>query len=371
MSTEIYSFHDLTEFVQNIRQRDKKTTLIFAYNGTGKTRLSMEFRNAGKVVNEEGNVSARDTLYFNAFTEDLFWWNNDLDNDTERCLNMNTDSQFFAGLESLEMDNRIRPFLREYYDFDFTIRHDEGRIYFRKEVKDGAGNISTIDNIKISRGEERIFIWCFFLAIAQLAIDNQSPYDWVKYLYIDDPISSLDDNNSIAVAHHLARLLKTEGSEVKTVVSTHHSLFFNVLCNEFGGARKLLLRKNGDNYDFKWTNDTPFIYHISIIQDLQKAIDSGSLYTYHFNILRNILEKAANFHGFKNWRECLIINDDDEEGTLYTRMINILNHGGYSLFEPVEMAAENKEHFAQIFENFRSNYKFNEELFNEPESTAL
>ena len=63
-------------------------------------------------------------------------------------------------------------------------------------------------NIKISRGEENIFIWCFFLAVVQLAMDGQEAYDWVKYVYIDDPISSLDENNAIAVAYHLAQLLE-------------------------------------------------------------------------------------------------------------------------------------------------------------------
>ncbi len=63
--------------------------------------------------------------------------------------------------------------------------------------------------IKVSRGEENIFIWCFFLAIVQLALDEmEPPYNWVKYVYIDDPISSLDEHNAIAVANHLAKLLK-------------------------------------------------------------------------------------------------------------------------------------------------------------------
>jgi wobble nucleotide-excising tRNase len=47
--------------------------------------------------------------------------------------------------------------------------------------------------------EENIFVWSFFLAIAQLAIDNDENYAWVKTIYIDDPISSLDDNNVIIV----------------------------------------------------------------------------------------------------------------------------------------------------------------------------
>jgi len=210
-----------------------------------------------------------------------------------------------------------------------------------------------------------------FFAIAQLAIDKQESYAWVQNIYIDDPISSLDDNNAIAVAQHLAAMLKAEGNEVKTVISTHHALFFNVLCNEFNNANKFYLRKKSELYELKDTTDTPFIYHVSLIQELKKAIESGNLYTYHFNILRNILEKAANFHGFTKFSDCLIVKDDDEEGTLHTRMVNILNHGGYSLFEPREMAEENKGHFKQIFDNFLRNYKFNDDLFTEPEIRQL
>jgi len=44
-------------------------------------------------------------------------------------------------------------------------------------------------------------------------------------------------------------------------------------------------------------------------------------------------------------------------------MVNIFNHGSYSLFEPREMGDDNKLHFKQIFDNFLINYKFNEELF--------
>ena len=64
-----------------------------------------------------------------------------------------------------------------------------------------------------------------------MAIDyeeNTGSYNWVKYFYIDDPISSLDDNNEIAVAIDLmiALMKKSEG-KIKTVISTHHSLFYS------------------------------------------------------------------------------------------------------------------------------------------------
>ncbi|KAA3620289.1 MAG: anticodon nuclease [Flavobacterium sp.] len=363
MATEVHTIESLEAFAQNIRERNKRFTLVYAYNGTGKTRLSTEFKEIGKQREEK----ERDTLYFNAFTEDLFWWNNDLDGDSDRYLNINTKSRFFDDLEGSSIDDRIRPILRRYFDFGFRTNIEESKVVFTKEIIENAESV-TLENIKISRGEERIFIWCFFLAIAQIAIDQQEPYDWVDYLYIDDPISSLDDVNAIAVAHHLGRILKSDNNKVKTVISTHHSLFFNVMCNELGsGARKLLLRSDSDGYNYKWTSDTPFIYHISIVQQLDKAIKDDNLYTYHFNVLRNILEKAANFHGFSSWRDCIVVNDDDEEGTLRSRMINVMNHGGYSLFEPTEMVEQNKEVFADIFENFKNNYKFNEKLFEEPE----
>jgi hypothetical protein len=38
------------------------------------------------------------------------FWDNDLEGDRERYLQLNSDSRFFAGLNELEMDNRIRPF---------------------------------------------------------------------------------------------------------------------------------------------------------------------------------------------------------------------------------------------------------------------
>ena len=175
--------------------------LLYAYNGTGKTRLSMAFKDKGK----KKKGIERDTLYFNAFTEDLFTWDNDLENDSQRMLKFNAASWLFAGVEELEMESRIWKFLDHYADFDFTIDYEKSTISFSRKVQvkiKGTSDLKaeTIENIKISRGEENIFIWCFFLAIARLAIDEADAYSWVKYIYIDDPISSLDDNNAIALA---------------------------------------------------------------------------------------------------------------------------------------------------------------------------
>lgn len=369
MNSPLSTFADLEVVATHLRSKleDKKYLLLFAYNGTGKTRLSMDFKEAGKKDEE------RDTLYFNAFTEDLFSWDNDLENDTQRVLKLNADSRFFAGLQELEMDTRIRPLLQRYADFDFKIDTDNWTVRFTREVTNGDSH-ETVEHIKISRGEENIFIWCFFLAVAQLAIDEQEVYAWVKYLYIDDPISSLDDNNTIAVASQLAQLLKKQ-SNIKTIISSHHTLFFNVLWNELNEKKKcqpyfLGQDSNTQSYTLRYTHDTPFFHHVALLKQLHEAAESGSLYTYHFNVLRNILEKTATFHGFKNFSACIKQDNDDPEGIVHARMVNVLSHGNYSLFEPMEMLDENKQYFKKILSDFMNNYRFNPELFPEQQEQA-
>lgn len=356
-------FDSLEEIAKYFRMLldDKKYIMLFAYNGTGKTRLSAEFKKLGQTLIEGTEMKSADTLYYNAFTEDLFFWDNDLENDTDRFLKLNSDSRFFAGLKELEMESRIRPFLHRYADFDFTIDYDNYKICFYKGAENSGIN-QRIDNIKISRGEENIFIWCFFLAIVQLVVDHEEAYNWVKYIYIDDPISSLDDNNVIAVASHLASLVSNH--DIRVIISSHHTLFFNVLCNEIHKPEQLFLQRDVKNeeYILKDTSKTPFFHHVALLKELKRASDSGELYTYHFNILRNILEKTASFHGYGHFSACLR-RGSDENSPVYTRIVNLLSHGNYSIFEPKEMVEENKEYFRTILSNFLEDYKFNQNIF--------
>lgn len=354
------SIKDIAEYFRMLL-KEKKYIVLFAYNGTGKTRLSAEFKSLGQQIIDETGEKTADTLYYNAFTEDLFYWDNDLYNDAERLLKLNSNSRFFLGLKDLEMESRIRPLLHRYADFDFTINYESWEISFFRDVLISR-TIQRIDNIKISRGEENIFIWCFFLAVVQLVVDNVESYNWVKYIYVDDPISSLDDNNVIAVASHLARLMSD--NDVKVIVSSHHALFFNVLCNEISNAEQMFLHRNTTNgtYILKDTRKTPFFHHVALLKELKKAADTGELYTYHFNILRNILEKTASFHGFAHFSSC-IRQGEGEDDPVHKRILDLLSHGNYSLFDPKEMVEENKEHFKRILNNFLEDYNFNQNLF--------
>lgn len=375
------SYIDLNALAQDLRDSEKKNTIIFAHNGIGKTSLSVAFKDIAKQRGEG------DTLYYNAFTEDLFYWDNDLDNDEERVLMFHRESHFFDGLNANEMETRIRSCLARYSDFDFTIHLDVLQIdsqnnerhvsfvSFRRNVyNDESDTTEWKESIKISRGEENIFKWCFFLSIAQMAIDRTEAYQWVKYIFIDDPISSLDDNNAVLVANHLASLIKPETNSIHTIISTHHGLFYNVIYNELSKASKLYLYKElqekandtePDKYVFKIKDisDTPFFHHVALIKELDKAVSpEGNLYTYHFNMLRTVLEKTAAFHGYKRFGECIKKFENDPDEQLYSRFINILSHGNYSIFEPVEMNNENKNTFRRVYSDFKSRYPFNEEL---------
>ncbi|MES2521396.1 MAG: anticodon nuclease [Gemmatimonadota bacterium] len=392
------SFPDLPALAAHLRTvlNDKRFVVLYAYNGTGKTRLSTEFKKIGKRRNPMGEIVEQDTLYFNAYTEDLFSWDNDLENDAHRVLELNDDSTFFEGLRDYSMDVKIGKLLDRYADFAFDILLERRKpavppnsmgqdlppavLFFRERDKDNAPI-----PIKASRGEERIFIWCFFLAIAELAMSKEKPaagegassgrnptsYEWVKYLYIDDPVSSLDEQNVVAVATHLAATLKDDANPLKTVISTHQPLFFNVLYNELSrvkGNRFFFLGRSAASgtYSLVDTGDTPFFHHIACLMELHEAARSGQIFTHHFNMLRVIAEKTASFLGYDKFADCIKRGEDDLDGVLHTRLLNLLSHGKYSLYEPQEMLDENKHHFKRMLADFTERFAFNPERFPRP-----
>ena len=192
--------------------------LVFAYNGTGKTRLSYDFSHYGR---KEGDP--KHTLYYNAYTEDLFTWDNDLENNTDHRLNINQDSSFIQGLAGYNFSEPLRKYLGTFTDIDFEFHYDEENpeipdyVVFSKNIQYKQkvnGVLQTIDdkveNIKISRGEERLFVWCFFRCILDQVVGGNDAYKDIEYIYIDDPMSSLDDNNVIAFAMQLYSVIRQQ-----------------------------------------------------------------------------------------------------------------------------------------------------------------
>ena len=69
-----------------------------------------------------------------------------------------------------------------------------------------------------------------------LASANDNKYDTLEYVFIDDPVSSLDDSHLIELAVDLAGLIKRsyfyKGQGLRFVITTHNPLFYNVLHHE-------------------------------------------------------------------------------------------------------------------------------------------
>jgi hypothetical protein len=348
----------LTEIAQSLKDANKKVQLIYAFNGTGKTRLSREFKELIAPKNPEPaegeDESKIKLMYYNAFTEDLFYWDNDLDADVNRKLiirpngftnlvlnflkDQGIDGNIVTNFQHFTSD-KLTPRFNEQY----TIKDKEDRDIIIKAYSEitfsiEGGNAESIENIKISKGEESNFIWCVFYSLLEQVVEvlNVEPenratnqFDDLEYIFIDDPVSSLDDNHLIELAVNLAELIK-KSTRLKFVVSTHNPLFYNVLFNEVGNKICYMFNKLEDgtyNLDLKnGDSNKSFSYHLFLKHTIEEAIIENKIQKYHFMLLRNLYEKTANFLGYPKWSDLL----PDDKQTYYNRVIQFTSHSTLS-----------------------------------------
>ena len=232
----------LEDIAKQLNDTNKKVQLIYAFNGSGKTRLSRVFkdlvapkRNDG---DDEAELSRNKVLYYSAFTEDLFYWDNDLEADSEPKLKIqpNTFTDWLISLlKELGEDGNIaanfqrytgsnaNPVFNEEYKKkakDFNGKEVEIavpaflEIVFQvatrlpEGVQSGADSLDheqpviqgQYKNIKISKGEESNFIWSVFFTLLQQVVstldepkvENRVTHKFnnLEYVFIDDPVSS-------------------------------------------------------------------------------------------------------------------------------------------------------------------------------------
>lgn len=330
-------------------KKNKKIALLYAFNGVGKTRLSKNFHNSLDSDDEESQKIK--ALEYNAFFEDLFTWDNEA-----FVLHFNFQSHQIIkfiideGLENNITDNfqkltrsKILP------NYDLT----NGKVSFTF----ASGDERAEDNVKISRGEESLFVWCVFFTVLETALQGESDlFDELEYIVIDDPVSSIDDTKIITMAIELLKIIKeTSNKNLKFFITTHHPLFFNVLCNEHKKAEKYLLSKLPSNeYKLESSGDAPFAYHIAVIEDIKTAIEADDLQKYHFNLFRGVLEKTANFLGYTKYAELV----EEEEKNEIIRIINVYSHGKLSDLESKNISEEDKELLRKVFEKFLTDFKW-------------
>lgn len=122
----------------------------------------------------------------------------------------------------------------------------------------------------------------------------------LEYIFIDDPVTSLDDNHLIQMAVNLSDVIRKSESDLKFIITTHSPLFYNVLYNELKIKNNgYMLEKNEDGsyeLDTKFGDSNEnFSYHHHLIGILKRAIEENKVEKYHFTLLRNLYEKAPIF----------------------------------------------------------------------------
>ena len=343
---------ELTEITDILKTTTENIILVYAFNATGKTRLSVAYKDATKKKDQHTGV------YYNAFSEDIFVW----DNEERMCLciapsNLN---KFHSAVTEPEIRKKLQPFKPKFnFGFDFYDDPEKGIesifFYLPDDVEK--------NKIKISRGEERIFVWCFFLVLFEVD-------DWAdkqaSHFFIDDPVSSLDDHNIFVTVSTLYDLIEAHYENRKFIITTHHIGFFSILSDWLTKGEKsekykkftklfILSQKSGD-LTLEIPKNDVFLYHLHLLQVLEKAQEE-QLYTFHFALLRQILENIASFLGVGQFSYVLeqIGVDDIEQAA---RIVNALSHQQVYHYQTKEMNPDNEKLFKDVFGLIKSKYNF-------------
>ncbi len=353
--------------------------LIYAFNGVGKTRLSREFSKSftsAEVVGEDQWEDEVEMLYYNAFTEDLFQWDNDphscymtprllVQNNTfiEKCVRKDgKEGEIVRHFQRYIGEKKINA------EFSFG---EESFVSFSIVTGD-----KLIKDIKISRGEESCFVWSLFYTFLKGVIDDKldddKVYPKLKYIFIDDPVSSLDENHIVEVAVDIAELIKTvlrlnsPPCDLKWVISTHNNLFYNVIYNSLDkiqvGDEKafrsyVLIREEDNTYELKYRKrDAPFLYHRHLLHEIEAALKTNSVQKCHFSYLRYILEKTSVFLGITPWSQLLPQDKSSNYISQTSRYINLFTHGMAQIEEADMVPTEHIDRLKVIIDHLKNKY---------------
>lgn len=346
------------EIAKELYENDENIILMYAFNSTGKTRLSVAYKDYTKSQND-GNHAG---VYYNAFSEDLFVWENDEPNDNENIalkISFSSLSQFHSFLDVKDIEEKLAIYNPKYkLDFNLAANPEKGiesiTFFVDEENK---------TPIKISRGEERIFVWCFFLALFEVET-------WAgeqdAHLFIDDPVSSLDEHNIFVTAESIFDLIENGYLKKRIIISTHHIGLFSILFNwlkkgDRSGKYKeltkacILSNKNG-TLELKNPSGDVFLYHLHLLQTLAEA-QKEELYKFHIVLLRQVLENIASFLGSP--RPGFVLSEIGVDDTPKAMdMLNSLSHKNAYQYQINVMSEDEETLFNEIFKKLLVKYNF-------------
>ncbi len=349
---------NFNNIAKQLFENKENIILIYAFNSTGKTRLSVAYKDYTKNENK-GNHAG---VYFNAFSEDLFIWENDEENNNENiALNINFSSlnQFHSFIDKNDIEEKLAIYNPRYkFDLNLDENPEKGiasvTFYIDEEDK---------TPIKISRGEERIFVWCFFLALFEV---DAWAGEQDAHFFIDDPVSSMDEHNIFITAESIYDLIEKHYLTKRIIITTHHIGLFSIMFDKLKKGEKsgrykeltkaFILGKEGDNIVLNSIRNDVFLFHLHLIQTLDTAIKT-ELFAYHFVLLRQLLENISSFLGTGRMGYTLeqIGIENVEE---VANIINSLSHKDIYRLQFNKMAAEEETVFKDVFDKILTKYNF-------------
>lgn len=352
----------LTEIAQELKNTKEKIILVYAFNATGKTQLSVEYKNITKNPDDGSHTG----VYYNAFSEDLFVWDND---EPHNNINIKLDivssslNQFHSLLLDTDILEEKLALYHPRYKFKLNLYEDGDREKGINSVTFYLDDENT-SPIKISRGEERIFIWCFFVAL----FETES---WTgiqdAHFFIDDPVSSMDDHNIFLTAESITKLIDDTFPKKQIIVTTHHIGLFSILNDRLSKGEKsdkyqknskfFMLKRQKNELELKPFNKEVFLFHLHLLQVLSEAKNAEELFTYHFVLLRQLLENITSFIGSSQIKMLLqeIKVEKPEDAIM---MINSLSHKRVFIPQISEMNEEEVRVFNEVFDKLIKQYKF-------------
>lgn len=354
--SEIIGFENIATHIKNDLDSDKDV-LLYAFNATGKTRLSRTF---------DSNTDST-ALCYNAYIEDSFIWDNDekilkfVKNEVFSLIEENGLDQKVVDAFKMCTGTKIEPYI------DFTAQTIEFKL--------ATGDNESVNNIKVSKGEESIFKWALFYVlindVLQERCENSEAFGNLKYVIIDDPITSLDDYKVCSIASQIIDLIKTSRKNdlnIRFLITTHHLMFFNIIKNEFLNALELkkekklfyVMEKNENEikcYDVK--GNKSLVYHLQQLRLIKKSIDRDDFTKNLFNVLRSVLEKMAVILGYDHWN-AMFSELKEKNSVEYEMLVNSLNmnsHNQYSDIDSEKLSEDQKTIFITGFNFFIDKYK--------------
>jgi len=272
-------------------------------------------------------------------------------------------NRLHAALSEIEIREKMKPY-KVNFDFRFNMHPDpetgiQSISFFPADTQN-----RDAPAMKISRGEERIYVWCFFLAMMEVE-------DWAeiqtRHIFIDDPVSSFDDHNIFVTASTLYDLVETYLGKRKIIIATHHAGLYSILCNWLKKGEKsskfknkveasILSRKHG-RISLETDKSDVFLYHLRVLQLLEQARKDNDVRAYHLVLLRQVIESVSSFLG--TGRIGYVLERIGfEDADKIARIMNTLAHRNVYHYESDLLVPNSLELFDEILEKLNTKYDF-------------